>query len=136
MKKTLNEQWTKLCNQYLLEFCNKHDYILEPDPWVCDDVGTIANICDMFIAMEIIRYDIDNDVPEEYFEKWYWKSLDLYELGVTNWMNYPSYCKGAPDVWTEERMQELRESKKRVEQAKADLEKLIDDTKHNKNQNF
>ena len=43
-------------------------------------------------------------------------------------MNYESYCKGAPDYWTEERMAQIRESKRRIEKAREELEQTIKDT--------
>ena len=117
--------WKDACNEYLQVFCEKHEYQYEPDMWVGSNPGTIAMIGDMFVSMENIRYDIDNDIPEEYFEKWYWKSLELDEIGVEHWMNYESYCKGAPDIWTEERMEEIRKARSRVEESKRKFEELI-----------
>lgn len=117
--------WRDTCNEYLRIFCTKHGYEYEPDMWVADNPGTIVMIGDMFVSMENIRYDVDNNVPEEYFEKWYWKSLDLHELGVEHWMNYESYCKGAPDIWTDERMEEIRKARARVAETKKQLEDLV-----------
>jgi len=120
-------QWNDVCNEYLKAFCDKHEWPYEPDMWVGNDIGTIVMIGDMFVSMDNIRYDIDNDIPEEYFTKWYWKSLDVHELtdGAENYMNYENYCKGCPDYWTEERMQSIRESKARIEKAKKALEDEI-----------
>ena len=123
----LESNWKEICNRYLELFCDKHEWPYEPDMWVGGDIGTIVMIGDMFVSMDNIRYDIDNDVPEEYFTKWYWKSLDVHELtdGAENYMNYENYCKGCPDYWTEERMQSIRESKARIEKAKKALEDEI-----------
>ena len=125
--------WKDLCNEYLEEFCNRHEFKYEKDAWIGDDPGTIVMVGDMFVNMDDIRYDVDNDVPEEYFCKWYWKGLDVYELTGEKYMNYPSYCKGAPDKWTNEALDRVREAQKRVEDAKASLLDEINNIKNNKN---
>ena len=132
--KTRQERWNDLCNEYLKEFCDKHEWQYEPDMWVAGNIGTIVMIGDMFVSMNNIRYDIDNNVPTDYFEKWYWKSIEINELtdGAENYMNYENYCKEAPDYWTEERVQKIRASKKRVEEAKNELLKAIEDTRKGK----
>lgn len=119
----LRVDWYKVCVNYTMEFCKRHSYKYDPDAWVGGEVGTIIEIADMFVTMDNIRYDVDNNIDPELFEQWYWKSVELYELGVTTYMNYPSYCKGAPDEWTEERMEELRRSKKRLEEAQEDFKR-------------
>lgn len=133
-QKTRQERWNELCNEYLKEFCDKHEWQYEPDMWVAGNIGTIVMIGDMFVSMNNIRYDIDNNVPTDYFEKWYWKSIEISELtdGAENYMNYENYYKGAPDYWTEERIQKIRASKKRVEEAKNELLKAIEDTRKGK----
>ena len=132
--KTRQERWNDICNEYLKEFCDKHEWQYEPDMWVAGNTGTIVMIGDMFVSMNNIRYDIDNNVPTDYFEKWYWKSIEISELtdGAENYMNYENYCKEAPDYWTEERIQKIRASKKRVEEAKNELLKAIEDTRKGK----
>ena len=132
--KTRQERWNELCNEYLKEFCDKHEWQYEPDMWVAGNIGTIVMIGDMFVSMNNIRYDIDNNVPTDDFAKWYWKSIEISELtdGSENYMNYENYCKEAPDYWTEERIQKIRASKKRVEEAKNELLKAIEDTRKGK----
>jgi hypothetical protein len=41
-------------------------------------------------------------------------------------MNYSSFCHGAPDMWSEERLNSIREAKRKVEEAKQNLEKEIE----------
>ena len=41
-------------------------------------------------------------------------------------MNYPSFCQGAPDIYTEEKLQSIREAKVNVEKAKEALQYEID----------
>lgn len=126
--------WKDVCNEYLETFCLKHEYHYEPDMWVGNDPGTIACVNDeMFVGMDTIRYDIDNNIPEKYFSKWYWKGLDVYEVTGEHYMNYQSYCKGAPDPWTNERLEELRESKNKIAKAQEEFQKMIDEYKKSNN---
>lgn len=122
-------EWKVLCNVYLKKFCDKHEYTYEQNCWVANDPGTIANIGDMFVSMENIRYDIDNNISEEKFEKWYWKALEVYELVGENYMNYESFCKGCPDYWTEDKLESIRAAKQRVIDAQDALEREINNQK-------
>lgn len=122
---SLKNGWYLICDKYLKEFCDKHEYAYEQDCWVANDPGTIANIGDMFVSMDNIRYDVDNDIPEEYFEKWYWKSLEVYELVGEKFMNYENFCKGCPDYWTEDKLEDLRKAKQRLIDARNALEREI-----------
>ena len=122
---SLMNAWKEICNKYLKKFCDKHEYTYESDCWIHNDPGTIANIGDLFVSMENIRYDIDNDIPEEKFEKWYWKSLEVYELVGEKYMNYENFCKGCPDYWTEDKLESIRKAKQRVIEAQDALEQEI-----------
>jgi hypothetical protein len=129
MKQTLKQTWEKVCNTYLQEFCRRHGYSYEQDMWVANDPGTIACVCDMFVSMEDIRYDIDNCIDIDCFEAWYWKSVDVYSLTKQKYMNYSSFCHGAPDPWTEERLNSIREAQKRVFEAQKNFEKVLAEIK-------
>ena len=132
-KRELKLNWKEICNNYLFEFCVKHEYTYEPDCWIAGDPGTIANIGDMFVSMENIRYDIDNDIEEYHFENWYWKSLEVYELTGQNYINYKSYCEGCPDPWPESRLSSIRGAKQRVIDAQKELEEEINRCKDGNN---
>lgn len=135
MNTNINERWEEICNEYVTLFCNKHGWEPESEMWVHDDPGTTILIGDMYVGMDEIRYDIDNDIDESVFSTWYWKALELYELGVETWMNYESFCKGAPDEWPEERIQRLREAKQRLSDAELDVKRCMDEEKI-KNSNY
>ena len=120
------KKWVYICNEYLKEFCNRHDYAYQPEDWIGGEVGEIIEIADMFVTMDDIRYDVDNNIPTDKFSDWYWNSVEHSELGLT-YMNYPSYCKGAPDPYTQEQIQSIREGQMRVRKAKEDLMKTIDE---------
>lgn len=123
---SLKSEWQELCNKYLKKFCEKHEYAYEPDCWVANNPGTIACVNDMFVSMEDIRYDVDNCIDIDCFEAWYWKSVDVYSITGQKYMNYSSFCQGAPDMWTEERLNSVREAKIKVEEAKQNLKKEIE----------
>lgn len=126
-KQSTQERWRDICQEYLKLFCDKHEYSFEDCFWVADNYGTIACVSDMFISMEHIRYDIDNDIEETMFEKWYWKAIEIFELTGQDFMNYESFCKGAPDIWTEEKMEKLREAHMRVYEAEEALRQEIEE---------
>lgn len=125
MVKTLISKWEEICNKYVKEFCKKHSYDSPEIFWIGNDPGTILCCNDMFIHMDDIRYDVDNNIPESYFEKWYWKRLDLYELGIEHWLNYSSYCKGAPDPYDEEKINEIKENQRNIDNLQKKLKELI-----------
>ena len=129
MEQQLKQAWEEVCNTYLQEFCRRHGYCCEPDVWVANNPGTIACVNDMFISMEDIRYDVDNCIDIDCFEAWYSKSFEIYELTKQNYMNYSSFCQGAPDPWTEERLNSIREAQKRVFEAQENFEKVLADIK-------
>lgn len=126
---SIKDRWADICNEYLKKFCQKHKYNIDPYPWVGDNPGTVAMIGDLLVGMDDMRYDIDNNIPEDFFEKWYWKDLDVYELTKCHYMNYSSFCMGAPDEWSDERMDKIRKAKERVKLAEEELEKEINNIK-------
>lgn len=126
-KQNIQERWKDICQEYLKMFCDKHEYDFEDCLWVSDNYGTIACVSDIFISMEHIRYDIDNNIEETMFEKWYWKAIEIFELTGKDFMNYESFCKGAPDMWTEEKMEKLREAHMRVYEAEEALRQEIEE---------
>lgn len=122
--------WKDVCNEYLDAFCTKHGYTYDKYVWVGNDPGTVANIGDLFVGMDDIRYDIDNNIPDSYFEKWYWKNLEVYELTECYYMNYSNYCMGAPDNWPEERLNRVREANKRLQQAQNEFHEEMERIKN------
>lgn len=82
----------------------------------------------MFINFDVIRYDIDNDVETDKFLEWYWNDVERGELSI-KYMNYLSFCKGAPDPITPEKMEEIKECRKRLEEAQQAFYDSINDYK-------
>lgn len=129
-KQDLKNTWKQVCNEYLKLFCEKHECFYEGDEaWVGNEPGTVADVADCFINMDVIRYDIDNDIEPKMFWEWYdyWCECNYLDL---NEINYQSYCKGLRP-YSEEDFEKIREAQKRVEEAKELLMKTIEETKNN-----
>lgn len=130
--KTLKEQFEDICFQYLKAFNEKHELELEDYElktcWIGDEVGGIADLNEMFINFDVIRYDIDNDVETDKFLEWYWNNVERGEFGI-KYMNYPAFCKGAPDHITPEKMEEIKKCRKRLEEAQQAFNDSINDYK-------
>ena len=126
----LKERLVEVVNDYMEAWCDKHDYQYEEDMWVGDDYGGICAVGDLFVSFDDVRYDVDNDLPEEIFEDWYWYSLEIEELGCEKNVNLRSYAMGCRP-YTEEQLENIRQAKKNVQEAQEILEDLIKNTKAN-----
>ena len=126
----LKNDWENLTIEYVKIFCEKHEMYYEEDSWVGNKIGEIICIGDYYIDFSDIKYDIDNNVPEEKFDLWYWKSLEVYQITGKNYMSYESFCKGAPDIWSDEKLKKIKELQKRSEEAKEELEKYIEEAQN------
>jgi hypothetical protein len=125
--KTLRERFNDVCEEYVKLFVKKHGY--EDVDWV-DDIGDIICISDMYISFDDIRYDIDNNIPEESFEKWYWKSVERASSRI-KYMNYKSFCKGCPDPISPEQEEEIEKARQRLEEARAAFDEAVADFRTN-----
>lgn len=135
-KEELKFSFSNLCLAYLKAFCDKHEYDIEWElehggVWVGDEPGGVANIGDLWVNFDDIRYDIDNDVPPRVFEQWYWKALDRATLGVKH-LNYKSFCLGAPDPVNQEQLEKIKKAKKNLEEAQIIFDEAIKDYKYEK----
>jgi hypothetical protein len=127
MKKTVEEmkqQYETACNAYLRAFCEKHDFEYEPDAWVLNEVGEIACVADYYVSMPTIRYDIDNDVDENEFVRWYDYCIRASTLVPTP--NFRSWCKGCP-VESPEQLEKLESARRKIRGIEKDFKKLIDE---------
>ena len=53
----------------VLNFMKKHDFDYADIEWV--DRCNLIIIQDYYIDFETVKYDISNNIPENYFTKWY-----------------------------------------------------------------
>lgn len=108
------------CTRYLAAFMEKYDLSCDQEPWVGNEVGTIAEVGDYFFDFQDIKRCIDEDVEWQYLIEWYDYNIEVGILGLTT-INLKSWLKGAPRV-----------NQMRIEEIKAkrcELENLIEETK-------
>lgn len=120
----LRTKWRKVCDEYLKEFCEKHDFDYLASYWVGDDRGGVADLGDIFVDMTTIRYSIDYDVEPQKFDDWYGRSLEYGMLGL-KFLTFEQFCKGVPEPRTADELFAIKEAKERVEEAQKALDELI-----------
>lgn len=130
MKLTLEElrlNYNSACNAYLAAFCEKHGYDYEPDAWVGNDPGGIAEVGDLFVSMADMLTDIDRDAPEEEYIKYYDYCMRVGGIcdGKLNTPNYDSWLRGCPRM-DEEQIARLEELQRDVRCAEMNLKVEID----------
>lgn len=133
--KPLREEYAEICNEYLRRFCKKHGFYLSDADWVGDDAGGLAQIADYFFSFEDIRYDVDNEVPEDVIIEWYDYDLEVRSLEIDYLMaknlrtfvkiNYPSWCKGAPKPYTPQELAKMRDEITKMIQASKKLRNFV-----------
>lgn len=108
------------CTNYLAAFMEKYDLSCDPEPWVGNEVGTIAEVGDYFFDFQDIKRCIDEDVEWQDLIEWYDYNIEVGILGLTT-INLKSWLKGAPRV-NQMRIEEIKAKRK-------ELEELIEETK-------
>lgn len=90
---TIKQQFEQAATTYALLFCAKHRFDAKDAFWVNDDIGEVLSTNELFFGLDVIRYDIDNDLPEHILMAWYESNLEnsRKEGGIV--MNLPSYYK-------------------------------------------
>lgn len=126
-REELRLNYKEACNAYLRAFCEKHGYDYEPDTWVANDPGGIAEIADMFVSMADIITDIDRDAPEEEYAEYYDYCLRVGSIagGELTVPNYDSWLRGCPRM-SEEQIKRLEELQQDIRKAEANLKAEID----------
>ena len=108
------------CTRYLAAFMEKYDLSCDPEPWVGNEVGTIAEVGDYFFDFQDIKRCIDEDVEWQDLIEWYDYNIEVGILGLTT-INLKSWLKGAPRV-NQMRIEEIKAKRK-------ELQELIEETK-------
>ena len=95
-----------------------YDFAYEDADWILDECGTIAQVGDLFVNFQEIRYCVEHRIPYEMFIKWYDLSFELADIEmsirekegatIVKKINLHSYCRGCPLPYTEEEMEKLR----------------------------
>lgn len=128
MKTKLKSDYEKACNAYLKAFCEKHGYDYEDAArsWGGGDVGGITECADYIVRMEDIITDIDRDVPEDEFVKYYDYCLRVGSIacGKISTPNYRSWLAGC---WRmdEEQIARLEKLQRDIRKAERELEEQI-----------
>ena len=105
---------------YLSAFMKQYDLSCDPEPWVGNEVGTIAEVGDYFFGFDDIKRCVDEDVKWEDLIEWYDYNTEVSILGLTT-INLKSWLMGAPRV-NQMRIEEIKAKRK-------ELEELIEETK-------
>ena len=105
---------------YLSAFMKQYDLSCDPEPWVGNEVGTIAEVGDYFFGFDDIKRCVDEDVKWEDLIEWYDYTMEAVPLGFNN-INLKSWLMGAPRV-NQMRIEEIKAKRK-------ELEELIEETK-------
>ena len=94
---------------YLSAFMKQYDLSCDPEPWVGNEVGTIAEVGDYFFGFDDIKRCVDEDVKWEDLIEWYDYTMEAVPLGFNN-INLKSWLMGAPRASKEEieRIKSLR----------------------------
>ena len=121
----IKRRYENAVHEYAAAFCRRHGWVYSPDDWVGGRIGEVLEVCDMFVDFRDIRTDVDREAPENAFDEWYWYELELHELGCTKHVNYEHFLMGCPLPYSEEDLEKIHEAHRRVEEAKAMLEDLI-----------
>ena len=85
------------CTNYLAAFMEKYDLSCDPEPWVGNEIGTIAEVGDYFFGFDDIKRCVDEDVKWEDLIEWYDYNCEVGILGLTT-INLKSWLMGAPRV--------------------------------------
>lgn len=109
-REELRLSYNAVCNAYLAAFCEKHGYDYEPDAWVGNDPGGIAEVGDLFVSMADMLTDIDRDAPKEEYVKYYDYCMRVKSIagGKLETPNYGSWLRGCPRM-NEEQISRLEE---------------------------
>ena len=105
---------------YLSAFMKQYDLSCDPEPWVGNEIGTIAEIGDYFFDFQDIKRCVDEDVKLEDLIEWYDYNTEVSILGLTT-INLKSWLMGAPRV-NQMRIKEIKAKRK-------ELNELIEETK-------
>lgn len=130
MRNQLKKNYEAVCNAYLLAFTAKHEYDFEDARWIGDRVGEIAEVGDQIVDMVTIRTDIDRDVPEGEFLKWYDYCLKIGMIdNKIPTPNFEHWAMGCPRK-SEGEILELEAKARRIEELKQELKDAIERDKN------
>ena len=102
------------CTNYLSAFMKQYDLTCDPEPWVGNEIGTIAEVGDYFFGFDDIRRGVDEDVKWQDLIEWYDYNCEGGMLGL-NQINLKSWLMGAPRA-SKEAIAEIKARRKELEE--------------------
>ena len=102
------------CTNYLAAFMEKYDLTCDPEPWVANEIGTVAEVGDYFFDFQDIKRCVDEDVTFDTLIEWYDYNCECGMLGL-NQINLKSWLMGAPRV-SKEKIAEIKARHKEFEE--------------------
>lgn len=90
MKKTLQQKYEDVCNEYVKEFCKKQGFNYTDLSWIANQIGGVVEIDDLYFNFHDIVWDINSKQPKHQIIDWYYALIENPEKS----MNYFSYTKG------------------------------------------
>ena len=119
-KQELKLAYEAACTNYLAAFMEKYDLSCDPEPWVGNEVGTVAEVGDYFFDFQDIKRCVDEDVTFDTLIEWYDYNIEVSILRLPT-INLKSWLMGAPRI-SEFRIAEIKTKR-------CELENLIEETK-------
>lgn len=123
-KKRLKEKFEAVCNEYAECFQKRMEFT--QSWWIKDEVGGLADFNECYtFSLEEMRYVIDEGIERETVLEWFEYHLELSVYGV-RCPSLQDWCKGASRI-SEEEMNSIRDSWRKAQEAKEELERLINE---------
>jgi hypothetical protein len=119
-KQELKLAYEAACTNYLAAFMEKYDLSCDPEPWVGNEVGTVAEVGDYFFDFQDIKRCVDEDVTFDTLIEWYDYNIEVSILRLPT-INLKSWLMGAPRI-SEFRIADIKTKR-------CELENLIEETK-------
>lgn len=95
-KKTVEliESYSKVCNEIIREFAKKQGF--EFYDWVGNETGGFVSFDDSYyFNLDDIIHDLKTSQKKWFIVKWQEDSVEAHFKGITDTINYKSYCMGA-----------------------------------------
>lgn len=124
-REELKKRYSEIVNEYLKQFCLKHglNYDEAKCGWVANEVGDVVCVGDYYISFDDIRRDIDENINDDEYFKYYNYCVKVNEYGCTA-PNYRSWLAGCPR-FNNGQLDEIEKAHKATERAKRELERVI-----------
>ncbi len=92
----LKNRYEAICEEYRKLFIEKQGFELQDTYWIADEIGGVLSCNEeYFFNIDVIRFDVDNDVEVGLAMKAQDDFLNAYDKNnETKHINYKNYVKG------------------------------------------